>query len=220
VADVRKGSRKNKKMKTVSLSGSVRTGVGKTDANALRRKGLVPCVVYGGKEQVHFFADERQFTKLLKSPLVQIVELDIDGKKYRTILQDAQFHKITDKIIHADFLEFRDDRPVTVQLPVKPVGQAEGVKMGGVMVVNYRKLKVKGLIKDLPEKIEINVENLKIGKSISVADIKIEGVQILHPGNISVVTVKTTRNVIQEEQNTAATPAAGQAGAAKAEEKK
>ncbi|MCX8080929.1 MAG: 50S ribosomal protein L25/general stress protein Ctc [Bacteroidia bacterium] len=212
-------------MKTVSLSGSVRTSVGKTDANNLRRKGMVPCVLYGGKEQIHFFADERQFAKLLKTPLVQIVELDVDGKKYRTILQDAQFHKITDRIIHADFLEIHDDKPVTVHLPVKPVGQAEGVKMGGVMVVNFRKLKVKGPINKLPEKIEINVENLKIGKSISVADIKIDGVQILHPGNISVISVRTTRNVVQEEQATAATtttsaPAAGQATSAKADEKK
>lgn len=193
-------------MKTVSLSGSVRTSVGKSDAKALRRKGMVPCVIYGGKEQVHFYADERQFTKILKSPLVHVVEIAVEGKKYRTILQDAQFHKITDKIIHADFLEIHEGRPVTVHLPVKTTGQPEGVKMGGQMIVNFRKLKVKGPIEKLPEVIQLNVEHLKIGKSISVSDIKLDGVQILHPGNISVVSVRTTRNVIQEENTQSGTP--------------
>jgi large subunit ribosomal protein L25 len=211
-------------MKKVSLSGSVRTGVGKTDANQLRRRGMVPCVIYGGKEQVRFFADERQFTKLLKSPYVHEVEVDVDGKKYRTILQDAQFHKVNDKLIHADFLELREGRPVTLEIPVKITGQAEGVKAGGILVQNFRKLKVKGIFEKLPEVIEINVENLKIGKSISVSDIHLEGAQILHPGNISVVSVKTTRNVIQEEQPAATTAASSAAPAtestAKTEDKK
>lgn len=195
-------------MKTVSLSGSLRANVGKVDANALRAKGMVPCVIYGGKEQTHFYADHRAFKDIIYTPDTNLVSIELEGgKKFKAVLQEAQFHKINDKLIHADFLEVSDDKPVTVQIPVKTVGQAEGVKDGGKMSVKMRKLKVKGLISKLPQRIELNVEKLGVGKSIAVGDINIDGLTILHPKNISVVSVNITRNVVEDSTSGAATTA-------------
>ncbi len=204
-------------MKTVSLSGSLRTNVGKADANALRAKGQIPCVIYGGGEQVHFPADEREFKNIIYTPNTNIVEITVDGKSYRTVLQESQFHKVTDKLLHVDFLQIVDGKPVTVQLPVKTVGQSEGVKAGGKLMIKMRKVKVRGLINKLPERIELNIENLGIGKSISVGDINIDGVTLLHTKNISVVSVQTTRNVaaVEEAPKAAATPAAAAPAAKK-----
>lgn len=201
-------------MKTVSLSGSPRANVGKTDATALRAKGQVPCVIYGAGEQIHFSADIRHFKNIIFTPETNIVNVEIAGKSYKTILQEAQFHRLNDNLIHADFLQITEDKPVIVQLPVKTIGSAEGVKAGGKLVLKLRKLKVKGLIAKLPAFIELNVEKLEIGKSISAGDIKLDGITILHPSNISVVSVQTTRNAVAEE--TAAAPAAGAAPAAAA----
>lgn len=202
-------------MKTVSLSGSLRANVGKSDANALRAKGQVPCVIYGAGEQIHFSADERAFKNIIYTPETNIVDINLDGKTYKTVLQESQFHKITDKLIHADFLQIVDGKPVTVHLPVKTVGQAEGVKDGGKLHVRLRKLRVKGLINKLPESVELNIEKLVIGKSIAAGDINIDGVTVLHPKNVSVVSVQITRQAAVEETPAAgaatATPAAGAA---------
>ncbi len=204
-------------MKTVSLSGSPRASVGKTDAASLRAKGQVPCVIYGGNEQIHFYADERAFKDIIYTPDTNLVNITVDGKSFSAVLQEAQFHKINDKLIHADFLQVIEGKPVTVQIPVKTIGQAQGVKDGGKLNVKMRKLKVKGLVNKLPERIELNIENLGIGKSIAVGDIKIDGITILHPSNISVVSVQTTRNATAEETATpaatTATPAATTAAA-------
>jgi large subunit ribosomal protein L25 len=201
-------------MKTVSLSGSLRANVGKSDANALRAKGQVPCVIYGSGEQIHFSADERAFKDVIFTPDTNIIDISLDGKNYKTVLQESQYHKITDKLIHADFLQIVEGKPVTVQLPVKTVGQAEGVKDGGKLYVRLRKLKVRGLINKLPQRVELNIDKLTIGKSISAGDINIDGVAVLHPKNVSVVSVQITRAVAVEETTTAVagattTPAAG-----------
>lgn len=195
-------------MKTVSLSGSPRASVGKVDANALRAKGHVPCVIYGGGEQIHFSADERHFKDIIFTPETNLVEVDVNGKKYKTILQEAQYHKINDKLIHADFLLVTEDKPVTVQLPVKTIGQAQGVKDGGKLVVKMRKVKVKGLVAKMPARIELNVETLGIGKAITVGDINIDGLTLLHPKNISVVGVQTTRAAVVEEETKTTTAGA------------
>ncbi len=212
-------------MKTVQLSGSPRANVGKTNATLLRNKGEVPCVIYGGKEQIHFSADARAFKPILYTPETNLVAINVNGKVHNAVVQEAQFHKISEKLIHVDFLEVIEGNPVTVQIPVKAVGgQAEGVKNGGKMIVKMRKLKVRGLISKLPENIELNVEKLEIGKSISVGDIKLDGLSILHPKNISVISVQTTRAVEPEATTaavtTAATPAATAAPADKKDDKK
>lgn len=199
-------------MKTVTLSGSLRANVGKVDAAALRAKGHVPCVIYGAGEQVHFSADIRGFKNIIFTPDTNLVEIDIEGKKYTTVLQEAQYHKINDNLIHADFLMVTADKPVTVKLPVKATGQSEGVKAGGKLNIKMRKLKVRGLIAHLPESINLSIDKLGIGKSISVGDINIDGITVLHPKNISVISVDTTRNVVTEEP--AAAPAAKSAAPA------
>lgn len=204
-------------MKTVSLSGSPRTNVGKVDAKHLRNNGKVPCVLYGGKEQMHFSADERDFKHIIYTPEVCFVEIDLGGKKTRAILQEAQYHKITDKLIHVDFLEIVDGKPVTMNVPVKLHGQSEGVKAGGKLNFKQRMLRVKGAADKLPGQIDINIEKLTIGKGVSVGDLQMEGVEFLNAKNISVVSVNMARTVVEETPAAAAAaPAAGAAAAAPA----
>ncbi|MDP2385672.1 MAG: 50S ribosomal protein L25/general stress protein Ctc [Bacteroidota bacterium] len=187
-------------MKTVTLSGSPRANVGRADATRLRNEGKVPCVIYGGKEQIHFSADEKSFKSIIYTPDVCQIAVEVNGKTYQTFLQEAQYHRLTDKLIHADFLEIVDGKPIMIQIPVKTVGTAVGVRNGGKLTIKVRKLKVRGLAAKLPDTIDVNVETLEIGKSVAVGDIKIDGIEILNPKNISVVSVNTTRAVAQAEQ--------------------
>lgn len=191
-------------MKTVKLSGSPRANVGKVDAKAIREKGHVPCVIYGGKEQIHFHADIRAFKPVIFTPNAHIVEIDLDGKVYKTVLQEAQYHRINDKLIHADFLEIMEGKAVTANIPVKLNGQSEGVKKGGKLVLKLRKLKARGIADKLPDSIDLNIDKLDIGDSIAVGDINIEGVTLLNAKNVSVVSVQTTRNVAAETPAAAA----------------
>lgn len=185
-------------MKSVTLSGSLRANVGKVDAKAIREKGNVPCVIYGGKEQVHFEADIRAFKPVIFTPNAHIVEINLDGKVYKTVLQEAQYHKINDKLIHADFLEIVEGKPVTANIPVVLTGQSEGVKKGGKLVLKLRKLKARGIAHELPDSIDISIDKLDIGDSIAVGDIDIKGVTLLNAKNVSVVSVQTTRAVAAE----------------------
>ncbi|MBK6833315.1 MAG: 50S ribosomal protein L25/general stress protein Ctc [Bacteroidetes bacterium] len=187
-------------MKIVALSGSTRASVGSVNATALRNEGKVPCVIYGGKEQIHFSALEKDFKTIIFTPDACQVEVNIDGKKYLTILQETQFHRLTDRLIHADFLEIVEGKPLTMQIPVKTVGTSEGVRAGGKLTIKLRKLKVRGLANKLPDTIDINIEKLVIGKSVTVGEINIEGVELLNAKNVSVVSVNTTRAVAQAEQ--------------------
>ena len=198
-------------MKVVTLSGSPRANVGKVDATLLRNTNKVPCVLYGGKTQTHFSADETAFRHIIYTPEVCFVEIDINGKKTKAILQEAQYHKISDKLIHVDFLEIIDGKPVTMNVPVKLHGQSEGVKAGGKLNFKQRMLKVRGLANKLPGQIDIDITSLAIGKGVAVGDIKIDGVEILNPKNISVVGVAMSRNVVEEPK--AAAPAAAKAAA-------
>src|ERR1017187_6828518 len=145
-------------MKTVPLSGSPRANVGKVDATQLRNNGKVPCVLYGGKEQVHFSADERDFKHIIFTPEVCFIEIDLNGKKTKAILQEAQYHKVNDKLIHADFLEIVEGKLVTMHVPVKLHGQSEGVKAGGKLNFKQRMVKVRGLADKLPDQIDINID--------------------------------------------------------------
>jgi large subunit ribosomal protein L25 len=190
-------------MKSVKLSGSPRANVGKVDAKAIRLKGHVPCVIYGGKEQIHFHADIRAFKPVIFTPNAHIVEIDLDGKVYKTVLQEAQYHKINDQLIHADFLEIMEGKPVTANIPVVITGQSEGVKKGGKLVLKMRKLKARGIADKLPDAIEIDITKLDIGDSVAVGDINVEGATLLNAKNVSVVSVTTTRAVAAAETNAA-----------------
>jgi large subunit ribosomal protein L25 len=187
-------------MKTVSLSGSLRANVGRKDATLLRNQGKIPCVIYGGTEQVHFSADEKSFKNIIYTPDVCQVEVDVNGKKYQTFLQEAQYHRLTDKLLHADFLEIVDGKPITISIPVKATGTAVGVRAGGKLTIKMRQLKVRGMANKLPDTIDINVESLEIGKSVAVSDISIEGIELLNAKNVTVLSVNTTRAVAQAEQ--------------------
>ncbi len=191
-------------MKSVKLSGSPRANVGKVDSKEIRAKGHVPCVIYGGKEQIHFHADIRAFKPVIFTPNAHIVEIDLDGKVYKTVLQEAQYHRLNDQLIHADFLEIVEGKPVTANIPVKLNGQSEGVKKGGKLVLKLRKLKARGIADKLPDSIDISIDKLDIGDSIAVGDINIEGVTLLNAKNVSVVAVQTTRNVAAETPAAAA----------------
>ena len=186
-------------MKSVQLSGSLRANVGKVNAKAVREKGNVPCVIYGGKEQIHFEADIRAFKPVIFTPNAHIVEIDLGGKVYKTVLQEAQYHKITDNLIHADFLEIQEGKPVTANIPIVITGQSDGVKKGGKLVLKMRKLKVRGIAATLPDTIAIDITKLDIGDSIAVGDIVVEGATLLNAKNVSVVSVTTTRAVAATE---------------------
>jgi large subunit ribosomal protein L25 len=181
-------------MKAFSISGSPRANVGKKDANDLRRAGNVPCVIYGGTSQIGFYAPVNAFSKLVYSPEVQTVTITIDGKTYNTKIQEIQFHPVSDKILHIDFLELFDGKLTTMDIPVKLTGVAPGVKAGGKLVTNLRKLKVKALPKDLPDFIEVKIDNLEIGKDIRIGDLNIAGLKFLEPASVVITAVKATRN--------------------------
>jgi large subunit ribosomal protein L25 len=208
-------------MKKVSLSGSSRANVGKKDASALRNSGRVPCVIYGNGEQLHFSVAENALKKIVWSHNVYQVELDIDGKKHASIIQDIQFHPVTDRVTHIDFLTVTD-KPVKIKLPVVTTGTAEGVKKGGRLSQNFRKLLVIGKIADMPENISINIEKMEIGDGVRVSELEVKGLRFLDTQNAVVVGVQTSRKVAEEEptkEAAAATAVAGAEAAPAAEEK-
>ena len=184
---------KTKKMKTFELKGTVRNELGKKVSKAERQNGSVPCVLYGGKENLHFTSTVADLRKLIYSPDVYVVELDVDGKKSKAVLKDLQFHPVSDVVLHIDFLEINDLKPVVAEIPVKLEGLAEGVKAGGKLSLEMRKLKVKGIYKNIPESIVLDVTNLGLGKSIQVGHLKAENIEFLNAKNAVVAQVKLTR---------------------------
>lgn len=198
-------------MKSVSISGSSRTNVGKTDAKALRSAKQVPCVLYGGKEQIHFSVLETEFKNLIYTPDVHTVDLEVAGKKYNAILQEAQFHKINDSLIHVDFLEIVPGKPVVMNIPVRTTGTSPGVRNGGRLVKKLKTMRAKGLVEKMPDEITIAIDKMEIGHTVRVEDIKKEGVTFLNAPNITVISVEVTRAVVEEVKEAApaaATPAA------------
>jgi large subunit ribosomal protein L25 len=206
-------------MKTVSLSGSPRENVGKKDARKNRRLGKVPCVMYGGKEQLHFVVDEKPLKKIVFTPEVYIITLNVDGKVHNTILQDAQYHPVTDNFLHVDFLEILPDKQVTIAVPVKAEGTPTGVLKGGRFINKMRKLKIKAMAKDLPDFIPINTDDLDIGDSVKVMNIKMDNVTFLDSPNSVIVGVRTARTVVEEVVPGAPVAAAAE-GVAEGGEKK
>ena len=188
-------------MKTVSLSGSLRENVGKKDAKALRRAEMVPCVMYGaGHEQIHFATEAKNFNKILFTPECYIINFTIDGKTYSTILQEVQYHPVTDAVLHADFLIVNENNPITVVLPIALEGTPAGVMRGGKMKQGIKKIKVFGLIKDLPDYVRVNISSLNINEAIKVKDLAIENVTPITPGYTVIVAVNTARGVVAEEE--------------------
>lgn len=188
-------------MKSITINGSQRESVGKKATKALRNAGQVPCVLYGGDNTVHFSAPELAFSKLVYTPNAHTVVIELDnGEKLHAVLQDIQFHPVTDNILHVDFYQLFDDKEIALNIPVNLVGNSRGVKNGGVLRRNNRKLRIKALPANLPDFIEIDITNLKIGDKVAVRDLNQEKYTILHSDNTVVCQIKTSRTAIAEEE--------------------
>jgi large subunit ribosomal protein L25 len=181
-------------MKSISIKGSKRESVGKVATKALRNAGMVPCVIYGGETPIHFSAEEKAFKKLVYTPNVYTATINVDGQEIAAILQDIQFHPVSDKIIHVDFYQIFDDKEITMNIPVKLNGTSPGVLNGGSLRFTNRKLKVKALPANLPDFVEASISKLKIGGKLTIASIKNDDYTFMHPDNTVVVQVRTSRN--------------------------
>ena len=205
-------------MKTVSLSGSLRENVGKKDAKMHRKEFKVPCVMYGGKEQIHFVAEEKVLMKVMHTPVAHIFNLSVGGQEYSTIVQDVQYHPVTDRMLHVDFMQIIPEKPVTIGVPIKIIGTAPGVLRGGRLIKKMRKLIIKALVQNLPDDLTVSIDGLEIGDSVKVSDMKFENVTFLDPASSVIVGVRTARAVVEEAvpgaEGTAAPGAAAPAAAA------
>ena len=180
-------------MKSVEIVGFKRANLGKTASKALREKAEVPCVLYGGKEQVHFAVPMYLFRALVYTPDSHTVDLNVEGQKFKAILQDIQFHPVNDIILHADFLELDENKEVKMEVPVKVLGNSIGVAKGGKLVQRLRKVKILAFPKDLPDFVTIDVADLDLGKTVKVSSIPTDKYKILNPAALPVVTVEIPR---------------------------
>lgn len=187
-------------MQTFDIKGTKRVADGKKAVKALRANGQVPCIIYGGKEPISFSVAEGAFRNLIYTPNVYIVNVNIDGEVKKAILKDAQFHPVTEKLLHVDFLEIFEDKPVTLAVPVKLVGNSVGVKAGGKLQQEMRKLSIKGLPSNLLDVLEVDVTNLGLGKVIKVGELKFDGIEILNGKAAVVAAVKLTRAAIAAQE--------------------
>ncbi|MBM1105582.1 50S ribosomal protein L25/general stress protein Ctc [Aurantibacter crassamenti] len=183
-------------MKSITIKGSERESVGKKATKALRNAGQVPCVVYGGEKPLHFSADELAFRDLVYTPNAHTVKVDLGEGKLRAIMQDIQFHPVTDKIMHIDFYQLFDDKEVTMNIPVQLEGNSPGVRNGGRLLFRKRKLAIKALPDKLPDFFNVDLSKLKIGDNITVESLLNDDFSILHPDNTVVVQVKTARAAV------------------------
>ena len=187
-------------MKQISINGTARTELGKKAAKAIRNSGNVPCVLYGEKkdangqpEAIHFSVSEKEINKLIYTPHIYLVDINIDGEDHKGILKEVQFHPVKDNVLHVDFLEVHAEKPIVMGVPIAPQGLAEGVRAGGRLITMVRKLNVKALYSAIPEKLNIDVTALQLGKSIKVGDLHFENLELVTPKEVIVCTVKMPR---------------------------
>ncbi len=202
-------------MKSITIQGTKRESVGKKSTKALRDAELVPCVVYGGNGPLNFSTEEKSFKDLVYTPDAHTATLVIEGETISAVLQDIQFHPITDKILHADFYQLSDDKPVIMEVPVRITGRSKGVVAGGVLRQSFRKLKLKAIPANLPDEIVVDITPLKIGGKLYVGDIKTSSYTFLHPDNAVIAAVKMSRNAmkgavaVDDDEDHHETPAEG-----------
>ena len=180
-------------MQVFDLKGEVRNDLGKKATKAVRYAEKVPCVLYGGEANVHFAVLDKDLKKLLYTPNVYLVNLDLDGKSYGAVMRDIQFHPVKDTILHVDFYQIDETKPIVMEVPVQMEGLAEGVKAGGKLTLQMRKLKVKALYNAIPEKLIVNVSHLGLGKTVKVGELSYEGLELLNAKEAVVCAVKLTR---------------------------
>ena len=180
-------------MKTISIQTVARNEYGKKATKAVRREGFIPCVLCGGGETVSFSVDPKAVKPLISTPNSYIVEFDIEGRKELAVLRDAQFHPVREQIMHLDFYRVQEGKPVSIAIPVRLTGNAEGVKIGGKLVLSARKLIVSAPVDQLPDEIVVDVTTLGVGKTIFVGDLQIEGLKFVTPASTAVCAVRVTR---------------------------
>ena len=190
-------------MKSITIKGSQRESVGKVATKAVRNAGMVPCVIYGGKQPVHFAAEEKAFKSLVYTPNAHTVVIDLNGNTTNAILQDIQFHPVSDRINHIDFFQLSDDKEIIMEVPVKVTGTSPGVLLGGVLNLNQRRLKVKALPKNLPDFIEANIDELQMGNKLYVTKLEVKNFKLMHPDNTVVAQVKVSRAALKAAQEAA-----------------
>jgi large subunit ribosomal protein L25 len=202
-----------RQMKTIEIKGSFRKELGKKSSKELRKTGNVPCVIYGKEKNIHFFAHENSFKNLVFTPAAHLVKLSIEDKEYQAVLKDMQFHPVKDNILHADFIEIHDNRPVVINIPIKVTGDSAGVIAGGKLSIKRRSLKVKGLATDLPETLPIDITNLKIHEGIKVGELSYEKLELLDPKKSMVLTIATSRVAQKTDEEVLAETVAAEAAA-------
>jgi len=187
-------------MKTIEINGSFRKELGKKSSKELRKAGNVPCVVYGGKENIHFFSHENNFTKLIYTPDAHLVHLKIDDKEFRVILKEIQYHPVSDRIIHVDFTQVFDDKPISISIPISVSGDSVGVIAGGKLRIRKRSLMVRGLASDIPEHLPIDITDLKIHDSVKVGDLSYDKIELIDMKKSMVLTIATSRVAQKDEE--------------------
>ena len=180
-------------MQTIQINGTARKDFGKKYAKAARREGQVPCIIYGGGEEVAFFIDAKELSQLIYTPISYIIELNIDGNVVKAVMREVQFHPVREQILHVDFYRVQEGKPVAVNVPVRLTGNAEGVKIGGKLQLSARKLTVKGLVEFSPDEIVVDVTPLQVGQTIFVGDLQRENLTFVTPATTAVCAVRVTR---------------------------
>jgi large subunit ribosomal protein L25 len=180
-------------MKTIAIKAEKRAELGKKSTRDLRKANHVPCVMYGGAEVIHFHAHENDFRHMVYTPNAYIVEINLNGKLHKAVMKDLQFHPVNDHLVHIDFVEVFEDRPVVMEIPIKLTGAAIGLKDGGKPRQRRRVLKVRGFLKDLPDKLEIDITDVKIGDVIKIGDLKFDNLDILDPFRSMVYSIVSSR---------------------------
>jgi large subunit ribosomal protein L25 len=203
-------------MKTIEIKGLFRTELGKKSSKELRKTGNVPSVIYGKEKNIHFYAHENSFKNLVYTPEAHLVKLSIEDKEYKVVLKDMQFHPVKDNILHADFIEIFDDKPVVINIPIKVTGDSVGVIAGGKLSIKRRTLKVKGFAKDLPEALPIDITELKIHEGKKVGELSFDKIELLDPKKSMVLTIATSRVAQKTDEEVLAETAAAEAAEAAA----
>ncbi len=203
-------------MKTIEIIGYRRANLGKTDAQKTRQEGNVPCVLYGGNEQIHFHSPVILFRDLIYTNEAHFVHLNIEGEECQAILQEAQFHPVSEIILHVDFLRISEDRKIKMEIPVRLVGQSPGVAKGGALVRKRATLKIDAFPKDMPDHVDVDCSTLDFHHSVKVGDMKMENLEFLDPKKASIAVVEVPRAAKLAEETAAAAPAAGAAAPATA----
>ena len=180
-------------MQTIQINGTARKDFGKKFAKAARREGQVPCIIYGGGEEIAFTIDAKELGQLIYTPNSYIVELEINGKVEKAVMREVQFHPVREQILHIDFYRVQEGKPVAIAIPVRLTGTAEGVKVGGKLALSARKLVVKAMVDQLPDEIVVDVTPLKVGQTIFVGDLQHENLTFVTPATTAVCAVRVTR---------------------------